>query len=66
MQTHYPITLKCGTHKGGVIAHHDTKFGYNPINGRKVINKIFTKNNTNMLSGYTANDKKLKIDKEIV
>jgi len=47
---HYPIALKLGTLKGTIKVHPDTKFGFNTINGHKIIKQLFTKNNTNMLS----------------
>jgi len=37
METGYPIALKFGTQKGGIMAHLGTKFGYNTINIHKVI-----------------------------
>jgi len=43
-QKHYPIALKFGTL---IRVHPDSKFGCNTINGHKVINNFFAKNNTN-------------------
>jgi len=38
MQTHYPTVLKFGTQQDDVSAHYGIKFGYNTVNGHKVIN----------------------------
>jgi len=43
MQMRYPIVLKFGTQQDGVNAHHGIKFGYNAVNGHKVINNYSQK-----------------------
>jgi len=65
LQTCYPIALKFGTQQDDVNVHRGIKFGYNTVNGHKVISNYSRKNNTNMFSRPQGKLLHLEYTKEV-